>query len=799
MPIAASALYRAVASLCTCVVTLATVFATPSSAAAVQTQALALPATATQGAPIAAPITVTASDPLKSFRAAHPEAIWPHWFADDRIAWATVGLDAGGVEGLVGTDGTFSPNRNSMGISLWLRNDRTGVLYIPSLDQVTQSLTDGDLPLITTRWTAGGATVTTTVFAASGAADPITPGAANSGRVLVRTNVSASGPAQPWTLYVALRPFGPAGGSSPLHSVSASASTLVVDGNLALVAQTPASRFGALNESAVDASLLAKAGDTPETPSATSSIGMAEGMLAYDTRLGGGTTAAYNFALPIMPAPPTAATVTTLQHLDVPSLQRQVASEWQARLHHVQLSVADPRIRNAFYASLAYMFMAQQGDEIYSGPLSEHAFWFRDAAYTTDALDKAGYAGTVRQMLQLIAASQLPNGRYPPIIEPDGSPQLPLKTEWDTQGEVIFALTDYARQNHALAFLHDVYPGIWAAARFQQSQITAQRQPALQGTPFYGILPAGESAEDLYSANWHHYWDDFWGMAGFQEAANAARMLGFTNDVSWLTADENALRKATLASVEAVKAGDGGYVISNGPEDRTTTAMARSGTPSIWPVEVLDPTSDVVQHSFTTYYIWGVKPYGGAYQHYNGHYWPYADVSLAHAFYRLGMMQYTEQILEWVLSHQTAPNLYAWAEIVRPQTSTFSLGDMPHSWMAAEMILLIRDMLVREDGQAIDIGPFPVTWLPAGGTVSISDFPTALGSQSYRLTRSADGSTLQLTLTGTPPSGGYALRVPDSLAAQTYAINGGPRQDVSGDAIQLPPSAHTVTVTVTTR
>jgi hypothetical protein len=162
-------------------------------------------------------------------------------------------------------------------------------------------------------------------------------------------------------------------------------------------------------------------------------------------------------------------------------------------------------------------------------------------------------------------------------------------------------------------------------------------------------------------------------------------------------------------------------------------------------------------------------------------------------------MAETEQILEWALSHQTAPNLYAWAEIVRPETSTFSLGDMPHSWMAAELVLLIRDMLAREDGQRIAIGPFPVRWLPAGGAMAISDFPTALGSQSYRIARSADGSTIQLTLTGAPPPGGYAFRPPESLAAQTYAVDGGPSKDATGYAIQIPATAHTVTVAVKAR
>jgi hypothetical protein len=772
------------------------VLVSPSSAAAISTGGFPIAAVTPPDAPT---VATADADPLKAYRAAHPEAIWPHWFADHRLAWGSVGLAGGGTEGLVATDGTLSPNRNSVGISLWLRDDQDGTLYVPQLDQVTQSLADGDLPLVTTRWAIAGATLTTTVFAASDAVDPTAPGSPGGQRVFVQATLDAGGTPRPWTLYVAMRPFGPGGGSTPLHSAAASPTALSADGRLVLVAQTAATRAGAFNESAVDASVVAKAGGIPSQPRSASAIGVAEGLLAYDLQLGNGQAATYNFVLPMQAAPPGQAAVAALQRLNVDALRQAVSAAWQARLHHVEFTVGDPRIQHAFYASLAYMLMAEQGGEVFSGTLSEQAFWFRDAAYITNALDEAGYQSDVRGILRLIASTQLPSGRYPPIILANGTPQLPLKTEWDTQGEVIFALVDYAEQNHDLAFLHDVYPGIWAAARFQESQIAGQRTPTLKGTPFFGLLPAGESAEDLYSADWHHYWDDFWAMAGFQEASAAAGALGFTGDAKRLASDEAALRAATIASVDATLPPDNRAVISNGPEDRTTTAMGRSGTPSIWPVRVLDPGSELVQHSFDTYYIWDIKPYGGAYQHYNGTYWPFAGISMAHAFYRLGMMAHTEQILEWTLNHQTAPNLYAWADIVDPTTFSLALGDMPHSWMAAEMVLLIRDMLVREAGQAIAIGPMPDGWLPPGGTVAVTDFPTALGAQSYRLARSADGATLQLTFDGSLPPGGYTFQVSDALAAQSYALDGGKMQDATGDAITIPAGTKSVTIRVKAR
>ncbi len=767
-----------------------------SSAAAMPTVAtpIPLPASAAAVNPLNdAPHTNAFFDQLRS---THPNASWPHWFADQRLAWSAVGLDGGGTEGLVATDGTLSPARNTMGVSFWLRDDTSGQLYVPQLDHVSQSLDDGHLPLITTRWSAGQATVSIIAFAASTAENPIDPAPDGGQTMLVDTTIQAGGEPRPWTLYVAVRPYGPAGGVSPLDEVVTSAQTVRANGSLALVAQAPANRFGASNEATIDPSVLAERGETPAAANARSDHGLASGLLAYDVTLGRDATQTYRFALPMQQVAGAPDLVAQLRRIDVAALRARVAAAWRQRLHQVELSLPDAEVVNAFYASLAYILMARQGSELYSGPLSERAFWFRDAAYITAALDETGYASTVQPILRLMTSTQLPSGRYPPIVEANGQARQPMKTEWDSQGEVIYSLVEYARQTHDLSFLRGAYPGIWRAAKFQQGQLQAARVRSLLGTPFYGILPAGESAEDLYSADWHHYWDDFWAMAGFQEAAVAAGLLGYSNDVSWLTGQEDSLRRAVLNGVARVRTPDGHSYIPNGPEDSNTTAMARSATPSIWPVEVLDPTSELVAYSFQTYYQHTVKPYDGAYAHYNYHYWPYAGISLAHAFYRLAMVDQADSMLQWVLRHQTAPNLYAWAEVVDPKTSAFALGDMPHSWMGAEFVLLIRDMLVREQGDRLAIGPFPATWLPAGGTIAVRGFPTALGQQTYTLTRSADGHTLHLTLDGAPPAGGYQVTLPGALAVQSVAVNGRPAQAASGAVITLPADARQATLMV---
>ena len=740
-------------------------------------------------------VGITADDAARffeQFRANHPEAIWPHWFIDNQRAWSVVGLDGGGVEGLVATDGTYSPIANDLGISFWLRDETTGQLFTPKTDNVTQSLVDGHLPLIVTRWAAGPVVVTSTVFAASTGANPIEPTAPTAGGnpsapdrlVLADVSLEADGPPRSWTLYAVVRPFGPAGAVSPLNRVATTANTISVDGNPILRSQQPATNFGALNESAVDASVLAVRGQIPSSTDATSTHGLAEGMLAYRFNLGAGQTVHYGFVSPMQPVP---RLPDALDRLDVMGLRERVAAAWRERLDRARLTLPDRRVVDAYEASLAYLLMARQGpDLIFSGPLSERAFWYRDAVYLTMALEKAGQPDVALPILRRMVAAQLPSGRYPPIVEPNGTARQPMKTEWDSQGEGIYALLAYARQTHDRQFLGEVYPSIRRAAEFQRDQLRQTRAPDLRGTPYFGILPAGESAEDLYDASWHHYWDDFWAIAGFQSGAEAARMLGQNADAAWMEREEASLREAVLAGINRTPRADRRVYIPNGPEDWYSSAMARSATPALWPAEVLDPSSALVRDSFEAYYQQWIKPNGGAYLHYGNNVWPYAGLGLAHAFYRLGMLDHVSEILDWTLSHQTAPNLNAWGEEVDPRTSSFVAGDMPHSWMAAELILLVRDMLIRSEGQSLIVGPFPASWLPPGGTVAIHDAPTTLGNAGYTLRRSSDGRTIDVELDNNTPLDDVVLRLPPPLHVMAASIDGGPATPTSGTEVTFP-------------
>ena len=736
----------------------------------------------------------------RRLRQEHPDAAWPHWFSDHVLAWTSLGLDGGGVEGLIATDGTISPRANSVGISFWLRDEATGHLYTPRPSQVSQSLGRGQLPVVTSTWKLDGARLKLTVFVTSTGANPIEPGPDGASDMVVEADLTGSGSSHPWTLYVVARPYGPAGGIGPIQQVDVSSSAMSLDRSLAIVPLQTADSDGALDEKSIDASLVLNGKQGGLASASTSMVGLAEGFFGYHLDLSGDNTVGLGFVMPMVPARADPDSVAHLQSIDPFRAQQQVEDAWWTRLHRVQLSLPDQASANAFYASLAYLLMARRGALVSPGAMNLRRMWVRDAVYITDALDKTGNADLVEPVLRTILASQLPSGRFPPIIMADGMPQMPLNTEWDSQGQAITALVQYSRDTGNPAFLRSVYPRMLEAAKFQLDLIQQTNAGLPSNSPFAGLLPAGDSAEDLYGdGQWHHLWDDLWAIAGFQETAAVARQYGSASDARWLSDAASRLQAAVLRVGEHTRLSNGMAVLPNGPEDHRYTAMARSVTPAIWPVVTLDPHNPLVQSSFAYYYQDTVAPYHGAYLHYGDNFWPYAGISLAHAFYRLGWIDDTWTMYQWAMQHQTAPNLYSWPEAVHRYSPSQANGDMPNSWMAAEMILLTRDVLLHEDGDHLDIGPLFSAWLPAGGTIAVGDFSTAFGSESYTLARSADGQTLSLTLSGASPPGGYRITAPAPATIRTIQIDGGATTPVQEPTATIPAGSHRATITLSTR
>ncbi|MDP3064365.1 MAG: hypothetical protein Q8O40_14310, partial [Chloroflexota bacterium] len=462
----------------------------------------------------------------------------------------------------------------------------------------------------------------------------------------------------------------------------------------------------------------------------------------------------------------------------------------------VSLNLPDRRYSDAFYASLGYLLVNMRGPMVTSGPFAHNAMWYRDAAYIVPALLKANLPGVVPPILDTLAAGQMPSGEFPAALEVDGRPRFHERHEWDAQGQYLFAVAESFRLTSDRARLEAAYPGATRAARFIVELSQSTRTAENLDSPLYGILPPGDSAEDLGPREWHHYWDDFWAIGGLREAAYLAKVLGKADDEHYFEHEAEDLTRLVLRSIERVCRDAGVDYIPNGPEDVTSSSMARGTTPAVWPLRLFSPDDPSILRSFERYYQMWVKPRGNAYIHNSGNLWVYGGLELAHSYLLLGQAGRAADMVQWVIDNQTAPGTYAWAEAVKPETSRFSGGDMPHSWAAAEYVLYLRDALVREDGDRLVLADgVPAPWMQAGQQVEIHHAPTYFGEAGYTLVSHADQGYWELTIDeGTGAPGGFVLRGPFPNAPKRLVVDG---QDVTpsgSSALALPAGARVVQV-----
>jgi hypothetical protein len=204
-------------------------------------------------------------------------------------------------------------------------------------------------------------------------------------------------------------------------------------------------------------------------------------------------------------------------------------------------------------------------------------------------------------------------------------------------------------------------------------------------------------------------------------------------------------------------------------------------------------------------------------------YGPYLTLQLAHAFLLLGQVDRMDQLLAWSVGDAGYARiargsgwpgdfwevaLGAWNEQHNyPIAKDFAeipnrwwyMGDIPHGWACAELILLLRDILFFEIAEDSDphvylaAGVMP-HWLAGGGSVSVADAPTIFGGPlSYTLTHDAGAKRLTITISATPPGSPwyiYPCRYGDVISATSDA---GTAQ-ISGREVTLPAGTTSATI-----
>lgn len=347
----------------------------------------------------------------------------------------------------------------------------------------------------------------------------------------------------------------------------------------------------------------------------------------------------------------------------------------------------------------AYLLSLQTDSIITPGIYTYRQFWFRDAAYMLTALSAYNCVDEAKKVIRTFDRYQDRDGFF-----------RSHEGEWDSNGQALWSIYNYSEMTGDLETVDALYDSIKRGARW----IVAKRRVGYRRK----LMPAGFSAEHLGPAD-YYYWDNLWSVAGLSSAANMAGKLGKENDELHFLADEERYIKDLLDESKESRKRYG--LLTAGPRRGIDPGMIGSIL-TLYPLNQKIFPADQVRKTVETIYEYYFHNDLFFHPIIHSGYNIYLSLQMAQSLYRLGQIDESRKILKSVLKHRTS--LWTYPEAIHPQTGGGVMGDGFHGWAYAELLLLLREYAVYQEGGVLHIfrgfkkkelyegpvhfGPFPI-------------------------------------------------------------------------------------------
>ena len=714
-----------------------------------------------------------------------PRGYHPRWLCGEQSYWTCAGLADGETCAIINEEGMVEVDRGTFSIEPFVHVD--GRLLTWADAEVVQTLEDDWIPVPSSVWSADHLTLRITAFAGRRDGRAILylryrleNGAARARSVRFFTAIRPFQVNPPW------QAFGELGGMRRINTLAWDGIAVHVDASRVVVPLSKPQGFGgAAFEHGEIPSYLAR-GELPSRTVVADTFGHASGALAFDIDLAPGAAQEVYLAIPFG-----AAEASSIAGLGEARGEDEFAAAvrgWRERLGTVELTLAPAVDAYADVArtAAAQVLVNRDGPALQPGPRRYTRAWIRDGAVMAAALLRFGRCAEAVQFVRWYAGYQAADGNVPCCVDRNGPDWL---VEHDSHGELIFTVMECFRFTRDRAFLTEMWPAVRRAVDYLDA-LRAQRLGPEYETPELrprrGLLPESASHEGYLAHPVHSYWDDFWALQGYRDAAAMAALLGADGAAQRIMASHYALGTALRASIARTIAERGIKYVPGSVEwadfDPTATAVAVSllGGLDALPRQALDYTFDE--------YLAGFRRRRRGEIDWNN-YSAY-EVRIVGALVHLGRRDDAAELAAFLLADRHPRAWNQWPEISwRNPRSPGHLGDVPHTWIGAEYVLAFRSMLAYEhqaDRSLVVAAGIPAAWLDEDTGVSVARLPTYYGSLDLHLHR--DGiSTLALSLGGNLeiPPGGIVLRPPLAGPLASVAVNGSDVPTFDADSVTI--------------
>jgi hypothetical protein len=680
----------------------------------------------------------------------------PRWLHDEQSLWTPFGTSGGIHCALMNEDGMVEVDQGSFSIEpmLWI----DGRLFTWTDVTARQELLDEWMPVPCVSWETGEWRLRMQAETTLGGLSRVRYRFEN----LTARELSAR-------LFVLLRPFQVTppwqsfrnlGGVSKIHdlawrdgAVRINETTLIVP-TMAAGAIEPMG-FGALrfDDGCLAAHLIS--GTLPAAADTHDSFGFATGALGFELS---------------PPAHEKAEIVVSYLPAAAEHSRGEPAFDWGTRLPSAQWT-GNGWMKDAVQAALtatAHILVTRSGPALQPGPRRYTRSWIRDGAMMSAALLRMGHAQEVREFIRWYAPHQRADGFVPCCVDLEGTDWL---VEHDSHGELLALIADYYRFTSDDALLAESWPFIDRAVGCIEGLLGED-----------GLLPISVSHEGYLAQPVHSYWDDFWALRGLRDAADLADAAGHEASAHRWRVLSARFAASLFTSIETTRARRNLDFIPGSIEwadfDPTATANA------IYLFDVPEGLNrPAVEQTFDKYLAdWRAKRSGAVA---SANYTPY-EIRIIGALVRLGRRDAALELLRFFLSDRRPQPWNQWPEIAwRDHKAPAHVGDLPHTWIAAEYALAVRSLIAyeREADQSLVLAAgLASEWIEGTG-VQVNRMPTLYGDLSYSLRRT-DPATLRFEIGG-GTKGKLLLRPPLGAPLRSVVVNGIAYANFDQDSVTL--------------
>jgi hypothetical protein len=448
---------------------------------------------------------------------------------------------------------------------------------------------------------------------------------------------------------------------------------------------------------------------------------------AYTVTLAPGESRSLDFRMPLVPIQTGTPEFAMLDAARFDDAHRGVVAFWREMLGRgMKIELPEAKVTDTFRASLLYNLLALNvvdGQFVQTvNQFQYHRFYLRDSADLVRMYDATGYSDIAGQVLSLFPSRQEEDGNF-----------LSQPGQYDGWGEALWTYGEHYRRTHDLLFAESVYPQVVRAVDWL---IKARAVDPLH------IMPMSDVKDNEYVAA-HLTGYNFLALDGLKSAIELAQAIGHADEAVRFQKEYDDYRACFFKLLDTTTQKNGGYIppsLDSGVWKGTDWGNLLAVTPE--PVlDAHDPRVTETLRQVQAHYQEGIATYtepdDGQFLH--------DYLTMKNTLTELVRGDQEQVIREFYAELLHTSSTHAGFEYsIRPWgTRDFEGNLAPHGWFAADYRNLLRNMMVREEGDTLHLlSAVSPEWIAKGKAIRVERAPSYFGQVDFALEMPEVGSAV---------------------------------------------------------